>query len=150
MELNISDILGILPHRFPFLFIDRVLEIDEKKITAIKNVSVNEPIFTGHFPKDPVFPGVLLIEACAQASGILLNYLSKEKKEEKLGLFGGVSNFRFKKIIRPGDTIIIESELITTKLSVYRFKVKANVNEELAGWGEIEIISVAKEEELFR
>ncbi len=102
MELNISDILGILPHRFPFLFIDRVLEIDEKKITAIKNVSVNEPIFTGHFPKDPVFPGVLLIEACAQASGILLNYLSKEKKEEKLGLFGGVSNFRFKKIIRPG------------------------------------------------
>lgn len=145
MEFDSFYILNNLSHRYPFLLIDRVLKIDSKMITAVKNVSFGEQIFTGHFPDNPVFPGVLLIEACAQASGILLKSLSKGESEEKIGLFGGVSNFRFRKVIRPGDVIVIESELTQEKLSVCKFKVKASVNENLVGWGEIEIILVKKE-----
>jgi len=144
MELDTPQILKILPHRFPFLLIDKVLEVSEKRIVAIKNISVNEPFFTGHFPENPVFPGVLLIEACAQASGILLNSLYRENDEKQLGLFGRISNFSFKRIVKPGDVLVIESELLASKMSVYKFKVKATVGGEIAGLGEIEIILTKK------
>lgn len=148
MELDISQICKLLPHRYPFLLIDRVLDLDlnSKKITAVKNVTINEPFFTGHFPDNYVFPGVLLVEACAQASGILLNSLSlNENNENQLGLLGRVSNFYFKKVIKPGDVLLIESELIASKMSVYKFKTKAIVNSELAGNGELDIIVTKRE-----
>ena len=148
MELEISQICKLLPHRYPFLLIDRVLDLnlDSKKITAVKNVTINEPFFTGHFPEYHVFPGVLLVEACAQASGILLNSLSKkENKEGQLGLLGRVSNFYFKRVIIPGDILLIESELLASKMSVYKFKAKVTVNSELAGTGELDIIVANRE-----
>lgn len=148
MELDIYQICKLLPHRFPFLLIDRVLDLDlnSKKITAVKNVTVNEPFFTGHFPDNPVFPGVLLVEACAQASGILLNSLSsKENNEYQLGLLGRVSNFYFRKVIKPGDVLLIESVLTASKMSVYKFKTKATINSELAGDGELDIIVTRRE-----
>jgi 3-hydroxyacyl-[acyl-carrier-protein] dehydratase len=107
MELDISQICKLLPHRFPFLLIDRVsdLDLNSKKITAVKNVTVNEPFFTGHFPENPVFPGVLLVEACAQASGILLNSytLKSKQRENQLGLLVEYQIFILKKVIKPGD-----------------------------------------------
>lgn len=146
MELDLSQIYKILPHRFPFLLIDKVLELDSKRIIAIKNVTVNEPFFTGHFPGNPVFPGVLLVEACAQASGILLNSLNSKSEEKQLGFLCRVSNFSFKRIVKPGDVLLIESEFLASKLSVYKFKTKATVNSEIAGLGEIEIIVKKRQE----
>jgi len=145
--MNIEAIMKVLPHRYPFLLVDRIIEmVPGEKAVGIKNVTINEPFFTGHFPENHVFPGVLLVEACAQASGILLNSLSKkENKEGQLGLLGRVSNFYFKRVIIPGDILLIESELLASKMSVYKFKAKVTVNSELAGTGELDIIVANRE-----
>jgi 3-hydroxyacyl-[acyl-carrier-protein] dehydratase len=106
--LDIHDIFKILPHRYPFLLIDRVVElIREKRIVAIKNVTINEPFFAGHFPNLPIMPGVLIVEAMAQAGGVLL--LSEfEDRNEKLVLFTGIERARFRRPVVPGDTLRIE------------------------------------------
>jgi beta-hydroxyacyl-ACP dehydratase FabZ len=106
---DISDILAVMPHRYPFLLIDRVLEMDEKTIRAVKNVTFNEPHFLGHFPEVPVMPGVLIVEAMAQAGGFLL--LSQaEDREDKLIFFTGIDKCRFRKPVVPGDQLIFEVE----------------------------------------
>ena len=141
MDFSYQTILEALPHRFPFLLIDKVTQIDETSISGIKNVSFNEPFFEGHFPENPIFPGVLMVEASAQLSGIYLHHHHGSKQDLKLnGLFAGIDNFSFKKIVRPGDQLMITSTLIRSKLSVYLFNVIIKIQDEIAGSGDIKLI----------
>src|SRR5579871_5235576 len=106
--LDIVDIFHILPHRFPFLLIDRVIEIQRKqRIVAIKNVTINEPFFAGHFPNLPIMPGVLIVEAMAQAGGVLL-LTEFEDRDEKIVLFTGIERAKFRRPVVPGDQLRIE------------------------------------------
>ena len=137
--LNIEEIFRLIPHRYPFLLIDRVLNISENSIIGIKNVTINEPFFQGHFPNKPIFPGVLLIEACAQLSGIYLYKMKNKTSRESMGFLTGVSQFRFRRVIEPGDCINIESSLYVSKLNIYKFKVTAKIDSILSGEGIIDI-----------
>jgi 3-hydroxyacyl-[acyl-carrier-protein] dehydratase len=136
--MNVMDNLQIrkfLPHRYPFLLVDKVIAIeDEKKITAIKNVTANEPFFTGHFPQAPIMPGVLMIEALAQASGLLLfNAFGLTERDEKDMFFlAGVDEARFKRMVVPGDQLRLEVEVLKQRLNLWKFKGNATVEGELA------------------
>ncbi len=115
--MDIKEIMSILPHRIPMLLIDRVLEIEEgKKVVALKNVTMNEPFFQGHFPQEPVMPGVLIIEAMAQAGCVAM--LSMEENRGKIGYFGGIDKAKFRGKVTPGDTLRLEVEIIKYKRSV--------------------------------
>ncbi len=115
--MDIKEIMSILPHRIPMLLIDRVLEIEEgKKVVALKNVTMNEPFFQGHFPQEPVMPGVLIIEAMAQAGCVAM--LSMEENRGKIGYFGGIDKAKFRGKVVPGDTLRLEVEIIKYKRSV--------------------------------
>jgi len=141
VAFSYQSILDALPHRFPFLLVDKIIEITEESITGIKNVSFNEPIFQGHFPEDPVFPGVLLVEALAQLSGIYLYHrFEKQTNQKKQGLFAGIDTFSFKKIIRPGEQIELKSTFYKSKMSVYLFNVSARIVNDIVGCGSIKII----------
>jgi 3-hydroxyacyl-[acyl-carrier-protein] dehydratase len=136
-----QTILDSLPHRYPFLLVDKIIEITDESITGIKNVSFNEPIFQGHFPEDPIFPGVLLVESLAQLSGIYLYHrFDKQTDQKKQGLFAGIENFTFKKIMRPGDQIVLKSSFYKSKMSVYLFNVSALIENMVVGSGTIKII----------
>ena len=133
--MDIEEIKKYLPHRFPFLLVDRVIEIDlaEKRIKALKNVSVNEPHFPGHFTYYHVMPGVLIIEALAQASALLsFKLLDIVSDDKTVYYFAGIDGARFKRPVTPGDTLILESVVSGEKRGVYKFKVKAWVGEQLA------------------
>lgn len=133
--MDIEEIKAYLPHRYPFLFVDRVLELDleNKKIRALKNVTVNEPHFPGHFSYYHVMPGVLIIEALAQASAILSFKLMGIKPDDKtVYYFVGIDGARFKRPITPGDTVILESRVSGEKRGIYKFAVKAFVGDQLA------------------
>ncbi|MEE9501414.1 MAG: 3-hydroxyacyl-ACP dehydratase FabZ [Candidatus Aminicenantaceae bacterium] len=135
--LNIQQILGMLPHRYPFLLIDRVLEYEEgKSLVAIKNVTYNEPFFQGHFPGLKVMPGVLLIEAVAQAGGILL-YLSIPDPEKKLVFLSKIDKAKFRKPVIPGDQVRLEVEIIKMKTKFCHLKGKAFVDGDVVVEGEI-------------
>jgi beta-hydroxyacyl-ACP dehydratase FabZ len=128
---NIQDILEVMPHRYPLLLIDRVLEMDETSIRAVKNVTFNEPHFTGHFPGRPVMPGVLIVEAMAQAGGFLL--LSRiEDREDKLIYFTGIDCCRFRRPVVPGDQVIFELEVVSVKRNFAKIHGRATVDGELA------------------
>ncbi len=117
--LDINQIRGILPHRYPFLLIDRVLEIErKKKIVAIKNVTINEPFFAGHFPNFPIMPGVLIVEAMAQAGGAML-LTEVEDRSDKLIVFTGIEKARFRRPVVPGDQLRIEVEMLSWKDHVF-------------------------------
>jgi 3-hydroxyacyl-[acyl-carrier-protein] dehydratase/UDP-3-O-[3-hydroxymyristoyl] N-acetylglucosamine deacetylase/3-hydroxyacyl-[acyl-carrier-protein] dehydratase len=127
-ELNIQQILGMLPHRYPFLLIDRVLEYEEgKSLVAIKNVTYNEPFFQGHFPSLKVMPGVLLIEAVAQAGGILI-YVSIPEPEKKLVFLSKIDKTKFRKPVVPGDQVRIEVEILKMKTRFCHVKGRALVD----------------------
>ena len=133
--MDIEEIKTYLPHRFPFLFVDRVVELDleNKKIRALKNVTVNEPHFPGHFSYYHVMPGVLIIEALAQASAILSFKLMGIKPDNKtVYYFAGIDGARFKRPITPGDTLLLESKVSGEKRGIYKFAVKAFVGDQLA------------------
>src|SRR5436305_663796 len=133
MQLRIAEIMRILPHRYPFLLVDRVIEVDpDKRIVALKNVSVNEPFFTGHFPSAPVMPGVLTIEAMAQA-GAILGLLERKPEELKNALvyFLGIDEARFRQPIVPGDQMIITVELLRRKSSAWKMRGEVRVANEL-------------------
>ena len=124
---DISEILAVMPHRYPFLLIDRVLEMDEKMIRAIKNVTINEPHFLGHFPGIPVMPGVLIVEAMAQAGGFLI--LSQiDDREDKLIYFTGIDKCRFRKPVVPGDQLIFEVELVAKRSTFAKIRGRALVD----------------------
>ena len=108
--MDIKEIMNILPHRYPFLLIDKVTQLEENKVTAIKNVTANEYYFQGHFPIEPVMPGVLIIEALAQAGAIAI--LSKDEFKGKIAFFAGINNVKFRRKVVPGDTLRLEVELI--------------------------------------
>nr|WP_280997605.1 3-hydroxyacyl-ACP dehydratase FabZ [Marinitoga aeolica] len=122
--MNIDEIMKILPHRYPFLLVDGVIEITENKIIAYKNVSINEPHFQGHFPDYPIMPGVLIIEGLAQTAGLLL---MKDLKENSIPLFLGIDKARFKREVRPGDKLIYEIEVIQEKMGMFKLKANAKV-----------------------
>ena len=134
MLMDIHQIIKKLPHRYPFLLVDRVLELEKDvRIKALKNVSINEPFFNGHFPNRPVMPGVLMLEALAQASA-LLSFASEgeESNGERLYYFAGIDGARFKRIVEPGDQLILESKIERKKASIYKYSTRATVNGELA------------------
>jgi 3-hydroxyacyl-[acyl-carrier-protein] dehydratase len=131
-HMNIGQIMEYLPHRYPFLLIDRVIEFERgKRIVAIKNVTINEPFFMGHFPGHPIMPGVLVVEAMAQAGCILL--LSQvEDREKKLVLFTGIESAKFRRQITPGDQLRLEVDVLSFRPRQGRMEGKAYVNGKLA------------------
>lgn len=134
--LDINQIKEIIPHRYPFLLIDHVLEIEEgERVLAKKNVTINEPFFQGHFPNHPVMPGVLIVEALAQAGAVAM--LQKEENQGKIGFLAGIDSCRFKRQVVPGDTLILEVEITRLKGPIGKGKAKATVNGELACDAEI-------------
>lgn len=138
VDIDIKEILSALPHRYPFLLVDRVLELDPEReyIKAIKNVSINEPYFQGHFPGNPILPGVLILEAMAQTGAIYLKVLFPEYRD-KLFVLAGLENVRFKSPVYPGDTLIIEAEKFKRKGHIIKTGVKAWVGEKLVAQAEI-------------
>jgi len=132
--LDIQHILRKLPHRYPFLLVDRVLELEKGvRIKALKNVTVNEPFFPGHFPVRPVMPGVLMLEALAQAAALLsFESLDSEPGEDTVVYFAGIDGARFKRPVVPGDQLILEASIDRHKAGIYRYKTRALVDGVLA------------------
>jgi 3-hydroxyacyl-[acyl-carrier-protein] dehydratase len=134
MTIDIHQILKRLPHRYPILLVDRVLELDPgKRIRALKNVTINEEFFVGHFPQRPVMPGVLMLEALAQAAA-LLGFVTHDitPDDKTVYYFAGIDAARFKRPVEPGDQLILEVETLRMKASIWKFKARALVDEELA------------------
>uniref|UniRef100_A0A486XJ37 3-hydroxyacyl-[acyl-carrier-protein] dehydratase FabZ n=1 Tax=Rheinheimera sp. BAL341 TaxID=1708203 RepID=A0A486XJ37_9GAMM len=127
--LQVQEIMALLPHRYPFLLIDRVIDYTPgESLTAIKNVTINEPIFTGHFPGMPIFPGVLILEALAQATGILGFKTVTERSENELYLFAAIDEARFKKPVIPGDTMVLEVKFLKERRNMWKFYGEAKVD----------------------
>ena len=138
--IDIHAIMKLLPHRFPFLLVDRVLDyVPSERLTAIKNVTVNEPCFTGHFPGRPVMPGVLMIEAMAQAGALLFfqTHIDAGKPDDGLMFLAGIDNARFKKIVEPGDQLRIEVEVLKIRTPVWKISGKVFVEDKLVCSAEI-------------
>ncbi len=136
MSLNIAEILERIPHRYPFLLIDRVIEIEPGVSgRGYKNVSANEPFFQGHFPGYPVMPGVLIAESLAQLGAVVI--LSCEEYRDKLALFAGLDRFRFRRQVIPGDRLELEAKILRMKGAIGKAAVKAMVDDEVAAEGEI-------------
>lgn len=132
------DVKSILPHKYPFLMIDKILDVEPKVYAVgVKNVSHNEPIFQGHFPDDNIFPGAMLIEALAQMTGIMYAYSDIEDSKSKIGYLAGVNKIRLYKIIRPGDQIILKSENVNSWDNIIEARVTAYVDNELVAKGTI-------------
>ena len=131
---DIHRILKLLPHRYPILLVDRVIEFEKnKRILALKNVSINEPYFMGHFPNRPVMPGVIMLEALAQASALLsFESMGEQPDENTVVYFLGIDGARFKRVVEPGDQLILESTIDRVKAGIYKYKTRASVNGETA------------------
>jgi 3-hydroxyacyl-[acyl-carrier-protein] dehydratase len=130
--LEITDIMSLIPHRYPFLLIDRVIEIERKKrLVAIKNVTINEPFFAGHFPDYPIMPGVLIVEAMAQAGGVLL-LMELPDRDSKLILFTGIERAKFRRPVVPGDQLRIEIDVLNFKSRAGRMAGRCTVDGKLA------------------
>jgi 3-hydroxyacyl-[acyl-carrier-protein] dehydratase len=137
--MDINEILSLLPHRYPFLLIDRVTEFEEgKSLVGYKNVSFNEPFFQGHFPQKPVMPGVLILEALAQATGLLaFRTVNRGAERDSLYYFVGIDKARFKRPVEPGDQLQLSVELIKTRRGIWVFDTVASVDGTVAATAEI-------------
>lgn len=141
--LHIDQIKELIPHRYPFLLVDKVIELEVgKRAVGIKNVTVNEPFFQGHFPDYPIMPGVLIIEAMAQVGCVAM--MSVEENRGKLGVFAGIDKARFKKEVRPGDTLTMEVEMVSLRRNIGKATAKAYVGEELSCSAELMFALVEK------
>lgn len=135
-EMDIQQVMRMLPHRYPFLLVDRILECDDKaRIVGLKNITVNEPFFQGHFPGNPIMPGVLQLEAMAQVGGVLMNTLFKN--DGKVAYFLAVDNARFRRIVRPGDQLRIEVNLLRARLGMSKLHGRITVGDEVASEADI-------------
>jgi|TARA_B110000305_G_C19227703_1_gene533667 3-hydroxyacyl-[acyl-carrier-protein] dehydratase len=132
--MNIHEILKKLPHRYPFLLVDRVIELEKgKHIRCLKNVTINEPFFGGHFPHRPVMPGVLMLEALAQAAALLaFETLDVVPDENTVYYFAGIDGARFKRPVEPGDQLVLEAELLRMKSGIFKFAARAKVGDAIA------------------
>ncbi len=146
-EMYIEEIRRFLPHRYPFLLIDRVLEcVPGETLTAIKNVSVNEPFFNGHFPETPIMPGVLIIEALAQATGLLgFKTMSEEPSNDLLYMLVGVDNVRFKRQVVPGDQLMLKAKVVRQSKVIWKFNCEASVDGQVVTVADM--LCAAKEKE---
>ena len=127
--IDIKEIVRLLPHRYPFLLVDRILEVEKgKNIIGLKNVTINEPFFQGHFPAEPVMPGVLILEGMAQVGGILAYHSIPEMVGEKLIYFAGIDKVRFRQPVVPGDQLLIGMEVLKQKGKIWKMAGKAKVN----------------------
>ena len=137
--MDIHQILKQLPHRYPFLLVDRVLELESGvRIKALKNVTINEPFFAGHFPHRPVMPGVLMLEALAQAAALLaFDTMGITPDDKTVYYFAGIDGARFKRPVEPGDQLILEVSLDRMKAGIFKFKARASVNGETATEAEL-------------
>lgn len=136
--IDIRGILELLPHRYPFILVDRVIDFDRgKNIIGLKNVSMGEPFFQGHFPGEPVMPGVLILEGMAQVGGLLAYLSAPDMIGEKLVYFAGLDKVRFRRIVRPGDQLIFKLEMIRQKSKLTKMAGKAFVNDELVTEAEL-------------
>lgn len=138
-RVDITEIFDYLPHRYPFLLVDRVIDyVPHETITAIKNVTYNEPFFTGHFPARPIMPGVLIIEAMAQCCAILVGLSHKEKiKSDRVYLFVGADKVRFKHQVEPGDQLTFKATLLRNKRQIWKAKAEAYVGDKFCSSGEL-------------
>jgi beta-hydroxyacyl-ACP dehydratase FabZ len=127
--LDITMIQKILPHRYPFLLVDRIIEVTDKRVVGIKNVTINEPFFQGHFPGKPIMPGVLIIEAMAQTGGV--GALNIKDNLGKLAFFMSIKEAKFRKPVLPGDQLVMEIDILKTKLSMMQARGVAKVNGEV-------------------
>ena len=141
MMMSLEEIKKILPHRYPFLLVDRVLEVKKGKYCkAIKNISGNEEIFQGHFPNQAVFPGVMIIEAMAQTAGIVIHSCKKEAESREIVFFAGIDKAKFRIPVVPGDQIVLETSLINQRRNFWVFEGKASVDNKLAAQAEIKLM----------
>lgn len=144
--IDIREIMSFLPHGYPFLLVDRILEIDPgKRIVGIKNVTYNEPFFPGHFPGRPIMPGVLIVEAMAQTAGVLAFKSMPEEGQRRPVLFLGLDNVRFRKPVVPGDQLRMEIEITRHRQAIWGFKGKAFVDNQLVA--EADLLAMLGEEE---
>ena len=139
ITMDIHQIMKKLPHRYPILLVDRVLDIElHKSIRAIKNITFNEPIFTGHFPRRPVFPGVLILEALAQTSALLsFTSMGEQLTDDMVVYFAGIDGARFKRPVEPGDQLILESTVDRVRAGIYKYSARATVDGMLAAEAEL-------------
>ncbi len=146
VQMDIHAIFNTLPHRYPFLMVDRILEIEPgRRAVGIKNVTINEPYFTGHWPGEPVMPGVLIVEAMAQVAGMFL--LAGTQVGDQQAFLGGIDKVRFRRQVVPGDQLIIEAELIKRRGSIGKVQTVAKVGDEIACQGELTFALVAADSE---
>ncbi len=127
--MKIEEIKKLIPHRYPFLLVDRVLELEEERIVTLKNVTANEEFFNGHFPGQPIMPGVLQLEAMAQSGAILIMSKQVEDSDENLMVFTGIKNSKFRKSVVPGDQLVMEVELVNQRRNFITMKGKATVDD---------------------
>jgi len=132
--MDIIKIQSFIPHRFPFLLVDRVISIAENEIIALKNVTINEPFFQGHFPSSPVMPGVLIVEALAQAAGVYMGYQLEQQgqsMEDKLMFFMSIDQVKFRQVVAPGDQLVLHVSLVQRRGTIAKFEAKAMVNDKV-------------------
>jgi 3-hydroxyacyl-[acyl-carrier-protein] dehydratase len=143
--LDLQEIVKILPHRYPFLMVDRILEIESgKRIVGIKNVTINEPFFQGHFPEHPIMPGVLIIESMAQVAGILAYLSASEEDRKKVTYFLAIDNARFRKPVIPGDVLRLEMVTTMNRRGIWGFNGKAYVEDKLVADADLKATFAAK------
>ncbi|MDD5154289.1 MAG: 3-hydroxyacyl-ACP dehydratase FabZ [Desulfovibrionales bacterium] len=137
-KINIREILKILPHRYPFLLVDKILECKSgESIKGLKNVTINEPFFQGHFPGQPIMPGVLILEAMAQVGGILAYLSNEEEMKNRLFYFIGLDKVRFRKTVVPGDQIVFDLTMLKRKMKMYMMAGRATVDGKLVAEAEL-------------
>ena len=139
MQLDIHEILNHLPHRYPFVLIDKVIDLRlNEEITAIKNVTINEPFFPGHFPYHPVMPGVLIVEAMAQAAAVLsFKTMNVLPSEDSVYYFAGIDNVRFKKPVSPGDQLVLNVKIDRVLKGIWKYKAQAKVDDQIVAEAEM-------------